>query len=213
MPRTTSPAVAAYLASVPKEQRPLLDAVRAAVLAGLDKDYDEIIQYGGIGYVVPHSIHPAGYHCTPKEPLPFANLAARKGGVSLGLMSLYGDEKETARFEAAWAKTGRKLDMGKACVRFKKLEDLAPELITDVIRRMPARAYSKHVTATLEARAPTKKTVAKKTAAKEATTKKSTTTKATATKATNKSATTKQTAAKTSSSRTTSTRSTRAALG
>ena len=193
MPRTTSPAVAAYLASVPKEQRPLLDAVRAAVLAGLDKDYEEIIQYGGIGYVVPHSIHPGGYHCTPKEPLPFANLAARKGGVSLGLMSLYGDEKETARFEAAWAKTGRKLDMGKACVRFKKLEDLAPEIVTDVIRRMPARAYSKHVTATLEARAPTKKLAAKKTTAKKTAAKKTTTKK--------------------SAGRTTSTRSVRAVRG
>ena len=114
-----------YLAELPEDRRKALEAVRQVVLKNLDKDYEEGIQYGMIGYYVPHRVHPAGYHCDPKQPLPFASLASQKNHMALYLMCIYGDTDHAKWFRDAWAKTGKKLDMGKACVRFKKLEDLA----------------------------------------------------------------------------------------
>jgi hypothetical protein len=99
------------------------------------------MQYGMIGYYVPHRVYPAGYHCDPKQPLPFAALASQKNYMSLYLMCVYGDSPLAKWFREAWAKSGKKLDMGKACVRFKKLEDLALDVIGEAIRRVPARKY------------------------------------------------------------------------
>jgi len=141
--------VAAYLASLPADRRAALSAVRAVIRANLDRDYEEGMQYGMIGYYVPHRVFPAGYHCSPDQPLPFAALASQKNYMSAYLMGVYcgcgeGPGAETADvawFREAWAKTGKKLDMGKSCVRFKKLEDLALDVIGESIRRVPARTY------------------------------------------------------------------------
>jgi len=138
--------VAAYLASLPDDRRAALEAVRTVIKKNLDKDYEEGLQYGMIGYFVPHRVFPAGYHCDPKQPLPFAALASQKAHMSLHLMGLYigpdGQEPpEAADFRAAWTKTGRKLDMGKACVRFKKLEDVALDVVGETIRRLPVKLY------------------------------------------------------------------------
>jgi hypothetical protein len=111
------------------------------VLKNLDKDFEEGIQYGMIGYYVPHRVHPAGYHCDPKQPLPFAALASQKNYMSLYMMCVYGHSDHASWFQQAWAKTGKKLDMGKACVRFKKVDDLALDVIGEAIRRMPAKKY------------------------------------------------------------------------
>ena len=81
-----------------------------------------------IGYYVPHRLYPAGYHCDPKQPLPFAALASQKQYLSLYLMCVYGDPKSRRRFEQLWAESGKKLAMGKSCIRFKKAEDLASKL-------------------------------------------------------------------------------------
>ena len=97
--------VEAYLASLPEDRRAVLEAVRAVILENLDGAYEEGMQYGMIGYYVPHSVYPAGYHCDPKQPLPFAGLAAQKNHMSVYLMGLYGDAKEAARFEKAWKAT------------------------------------------------------------------------------------------------------------
>lgn len=102
------------------------------------------MQYGMIGYYVPHSVYPAGYHCDPRQPLPFASLASRKDHMSLGLMCLYGRPDEEAWFKKEWARTGKKLDMGKACIRFKKLEDLPLDLIGKTVARFPAKACIAH---------------------------------------------------------------------
>ena len=142
--------VAEYLASLPEDRRRAIEAVRKVIRANLDKDYTEGMQYGMIGYHVPHKIFPAGYHCDPKQPLPFAALAAQKNYLSLYMMGVYcgcgegpgADESPHARwFREAWAKTGKKLDMGKACVRFRKVEDLALDVIGEAIKRLPARLY------------------------------------------------------------------------
>ncbi len=100
------------------------------------------MQYGMISYYVPHSVYPAGYHCDPKQPLPFALLASQKNYLSLYLMSVYGEGSPSKSwFHQAWAKTGKKLDMGKSCLRFKRAEDLALDVIGEAIRRVPAKRY------------------------------------------------------------------------
>lgn len=133
--------VADYLAELPDDRRRAIAAVRKVILDNLDADYEEGMQYGMIGYYVPHRVYPAGYHCDPKLPLPFAALASQKNYMSLYLMCTYGDTPHGAWFRDAWAKTGKKLDAGKACIRFKKLDDLALDVIAQAIRRLPAKKY------------------------------------------------------------------------
>lgn len=130
-----------YLAELPADRRQPMEAVRQIILENLDADYEEGMQYGMIGYYVPHRVYPAGYHCDPKQPLPFAGLASQKNYMSLYLMCVYGDTPVTAWFRDAWSKTGKKLNMGKACIRFKKLDDLALDCIAELIRRVPAKKY------------------------------------------------------------------------
>jgi hypothetical protein len=133
--------VAAYLAALPADRRQALEAVRKVILANLDRDYEEGMQYGMVGYFVPHKIHPAGYHCDPSEPLPFAGLASQKNHMSLYLMSIYGPHGDGDWFRRAWQKTGKKLDMGSACIRFKQVEDLALDVIAEALKRMPAKRW------------------------------------------------------------------------
>ncbi len=145
--RNNSQSVEAYLQSVPPERREALTALRTVILENLDPQYEEGIQYGMIGYYVPHSVYPKGYHCDPKQPLPFASIASQKNYMSLHLMCIYGDATSPANahaewFREAWSKTGKKLNMGKACIRFKKIDDLALDVIGEAIRRVPA---SRHI--------------------------------------------------------------------
>lgn len=133
--------VAEYLASLPADRRAALQAVREVILANLDKGYQECMQYGMIGYSVPHSIYPAGYHCDPRQPLPFAGLASQKNYMSLYLGSVYGSPQDEAWFRSAWAMTGKKLDMGKVCIRFKRLEDVALDVVGEAIRRTPVATF------------------------------------------------------------------------
>ncbi len=133
--------VAEYLAELPADRRAELEKVRKVILDNLDKDYEEGMAYGMIGYAVPHRVYPEGYHCDPKQPLPFAALAAQKNHLAVYLMCVYGSEKLEGEFRKAWAKTGKKLDMGKSCIRFKKADDLALEVIGETIRSMPASKY------------------------------------------------------------------------
>src|SRR5476649_324823 len=93
-----APTVAAYLASLPDDRRAIVKKVRAVVRANLDPLYAEGMQYGMIGWFVPHRVYPAGYHCDPKQPLPFAALASQKNHLSLYLMALYGDAELAAWF-------------------------------------------------------------------------------------------------------------------
>jgi hypothetical protein len=137
-----------YLASLPADRRASVAAVRKVILENLDKDYEEGMNYGMIGYYVPHRVYPKGYHCDPKQPLPFAALGSQKNYLSLHLMCVYWGcipgnpaSKHAQWFREEWAKTGKKLDMGKACIRFRKVEDLPLELIGQAVKRVPAKAY------------------------------------------------------------------------
>jgi len=139
-----------YLAELPEDRRTAIEAVRKVILKNLDKDYEEGMQYGMIGYYVPHRIYPKGYHCDPKQPLPFANLASQKNHMALYMMCVYGESELSRWFRDAWAKTGKKLDMGKSCVRFKKVENLALDVIGEAIKRMPAKKYIAYYEAGIE---------------------------------------------------------------
>ena len=133
--------VAQYLAELPSDRRAALKAVRKVILKNLDRDFEEGMQYGMIGYYVPHSVYPAGYHCDPKQPLPFAGIASQKNHISLYLMSIYGDTDQAEQFRRDWAKTSKTLDMGKACIRFKTLDELPLEVIGKAIARVKAKKY------------------------------------------------------------------------
>ena len=130
-----------YLAELPADRRKVMKAVRAVVLKNLPKGYAEGMQCGMIGYFIPHSIYPPGYHCDPKQPLPFAGLASQKNHMAIYLMCVYSDPELEDWFREAWAKTGKKLDMGKSCVRFKKLDDVALEVIGQAIRKVPVKKF------------------------------------------------------------------------
>jgi Domain of unknown function (DU1801) len=160
--------VAKYLASLPADRRAALQAVRKVIQANLGKGFKEGMQYGMIGYCVPHSIYPAGYHCDPKQPLPFASLASQKNHISFSLMSVYLDSAEERWFKTAWQKTGKKLDMGRACVRFKRLEDVPLEVVGEAFARTSAQGYIERYEAVLatSTRPRAKKTAAKKPAAR-----------------------------------------------
>jgi hypothetical protein len=141
--------VSDYLASLPPDRRTAIEAVRKVILANLDNGYEEGMQYGMIGYYVPHRLYPAGYHTDPKQGLPFAGLASQKNYMSVYLMGLYcgcvegvSDNRLMQWFREAWAKSGKKLDMGKACIRFKKIDDLALDVLGEAIRRLPAKKYT-----------------------------------------------------------------------
>jgi hypothetical protein len=137
----TAATVEAYLAALPEDRRGAIGAVRKVILKNMGRGFAEGMQYGMIGYFVPHSVFPAGYHCDPKQPLPFAGLSSQKGHMSLHMMGVYMSPELERWFRGAWAETGKKLDMGRACVRFKKLEDLALDVIGEAFRKMPAEDY------------------------------------------------------------------------
>lgn len=166
--------VAQYLAELPDDRRKAIEAVRTVILRNLDKDYAEGMQYGMIGYYVPHSVFPDGYHCDPSQPLCFAGLASQKNAMSLYMMCIYGNEAHRKWFETAWKKTGKKLDAGKACIRFKKVEDLALDVIAEALRRVPAKKYVEHYLALLSSRGtkPASKKVTRKPATRKAASKK-----------------------------------------
>ncbi|HYE97993.1 MAG TPA: DUF1801 domain-containing protein [Planctomycetota bacterium] len=149
MATRTATTVKAYLAGLPAERRAVVQAVRKVILANLGAGYEEGMLYGMIGYYVPHRLYPAGYHVDPRQPLGYAGLAAQKNYYSLYLGLVYcgggtgeSDDTPDARwFRQEWSKTGKKLDMGKSCIRFRTLEDLPLELVGRAIARLPVRAY------------------------------------------------------------------------
>ena len=140
-----------YLAELAPDRREAIAAVRAVILANLDPAYQENMAYGMIGYSIPHTLYPAGYHCNPKDPLPFAGLASQKNNMAVYLMSLYiqVDGSDTAWFESEWAKSGKKLDKGKSCIRFKKLTDLDLNVLGQAIKRVSAKQYIQYYEARL----------------------------------------------------------------
>ncbi len=130
-----------YLNELPADRLEAIAAVRKVILANLPKGFEERMQYGMISYVVPHSLFPAGYHTDPKQPLPYASLASQKNYMALYVLAPNGDPELDAWFREEYANSGKKLDMGKSCVRFKHLSDLPLELVGQLIARVPVESY------------------------------------------------------------------------
>lgn len=130
-----------YLASLPDDRRGPVSALRDAINARLPAGYAEGIQYGMLGWFVPHSVYPAGYHCDPKQPVPFVGVASQKAHIAAYLFCLYVDPELHAWFLEEYAKTGKKADMGKGCVRFKKPADIPYALIGETVARMPVDTF------------------------------------------------------------------------
>ncbi len=133
--------VAQYLDSLPPDRRAAIETVRQTVLANVDDKVEEGMQYGMIGFYVPHRVFPAGYHCDPKQPLPYIALASQKNYMSLYLMTAYMDQGDEDWLRTRWEATGRKLDMGKCCVRFKRIQDVPLDVLAEAIRRVPTDAH------------------------------------------------------------------------
>ena len=128
----------AYLAALPDDRREMVEAIRQVINDNLPADIEEGIQYKMIGWYLPHHAYPDGYHCDPKQPVPYASVANQKNKVSLYLFCMYvgtGMAEEFAEKYRAWL--GKKPDMGKSCIRFKKLSDIPLELIAETIQKMP----------------------------------------------------------------------------
>ena len=133
--------VAEYLEELPEERRAAISKVRAAIRKNLPKGYEEQMGYGMICYVVPHRLYPAGYHCNPKQPLPYASLASQKQYMALYLMCVYQDPKSENWIREQFKARGKKLDMGKSCIRFKKLEDLPLDVVGEAFKRVSVADY------------------------------------------------------------------------
>ena len=130
-----------YLAGLPEDRRLAIAALRKVIKKNLDKQIEEGIQYGMLGYYVPHSVYPAGYHCDAKQPLPVASIGSQKNHIGLYLFCVYVDAETQAWFCEAWKKSGKKLDMGKSCVRVKKLEDIPLDVIGELFQRITAKDF------------------------------------------------------------------------
>ncbi|MFO7696955.1 MAG: DUF1801 domain-containing protein [Anaerolineae bacterium] len=141
--------VDAYLAELTPERRAAMEAVRAVVLANLPPGYVETMRWGMISYEVPLEVYPDTYN---GEPLSYGGLASQKNHMSLYLMGIYADEARRERFEQAYRATGKRLDVGKACVRFRKLDDLPLELVAEVVAAVPIEEHVAQAKATLAAR-------------------------------------------------------------
>ena len=126
-----------YLAELPQERQKAISQLRKVIKKNIPKGFQETMGYGMIGYVVPHSKYPAGYHCNPKDPLPFMNVASQKNFIAVYHMGVYADPKLLKWFTDAHAKASpKKLDMGKSCMRYKKAEDIPYELIGELASKI-----------------------------------------------------------------------------
>ncbi len=131
-----------YLDSLGPDRQPIISAMHKAIMKGLPKGFVSCINYGMIGYVVPHSLYPAGYHCDPKLPLPLMGLASGKAYISLHHMGLYCDPAAMKWFTTAWAaQCDHKLEMGKGCIRFKKPEQVPLKLIENLAGKMTVASW------------------------------------------------------------------------
>jgi hypothetical protein len=137
--KSNASTVAEYLDDLPEDRRAAIQAVRKTIRKYLPKGYKEVFQYGMIGYVVPLKAFPRGYLNRKDEPVPYVGLASQKNYMSIYLMSVYGPGE--AQFRKEYAATGKKLNMGKSCVRFRKVDDLALDVIGKAVARWPMKDF------------------------------------------------------------------------
>jgi hypothetical protein len=130
------------LANVPEDRFEAFNKLHSVIIENLPEGFEPAISYGGLGYVVPHSIYPSGYHCKPIEPLPFAGIASQKNSINFYHMGIYSDKKLLDWFVSEFSKhTKQKLDMGKSCIRFKKTNDIPYNLIGELMRKVTVQDW------------------------------------------------------------------------
>jgi uncharacterized protein YdhG (YjbR/CyaY superfamily) len=131
-----------YMQSLPEERKEAMEKLRKEIKKNLPKGFREEMNYGMIGYVVPHSIYPNGYHCDPKLPLPFMNIASQKNFIAIYHMGVYGDKKLYDWFTKEYEQQATtKLDMGKSCIRFKKPASIPFKLIGQLAAKMTVQDW------------------------------------------------------------------------
>ncbi|TDS18986.1 uncharacterized protein DUF1801 [Maribacter caenipelagi] len=131
-----------YIAQLPPERKVVIEKLRGIISKNLPNGFEEQLSYGMLGYVVPHSLYPAGYHVQPELPLPFINLASQKNFIALYHSGIYADPALMNWFKNEYPiHCKRKLDMGKSCVRFKSLDDIPYELIAELCTKMTATEW------------------------------------------------------------------------
>lgn len=140
--KSSETTVESYLASLPEDRKKAINEIRAAIKKNIPSGFEEGMQYGMIGYFVPHSLYPKGYHCKPAEPLPFISLASQKNFIALYHMGLYSTAELMDWFLDAYEKADiGKPDMGKSCIRFKKMEKIPVALIGKLASKMTPKEW------------------------------------------------------------------------
>lgn len=135
--QSTAKTVNDYLNELPEERKSAFLKLRESILKSLPKGFEEQISYGMLGYVVPHTIYTNGYHCNPKLPLPFINIGSQKNFFALHHLGIYANPELLEWFTTEYPKhSTQKLDMGKGCIRFKKLDQIPFDLITELVEKM-----------------------------------------------------------------------------
>ncbi|PKL79200.1 MAG: hypothetical protein CVV25_08870 [Ignavibacteriae bacterium HGW-Ignavibacteriae-4] len=131
-----------YISKLPDDRKEAMTKLRKTIKDNLPKGFKEVMSYGMIGYVVPHTLYPDGYHCSPELPLPFLSIASQKNFVALYHMGIYADKELLDWFVAEYPKYVKtKLDMGKSCIRFKKVETIPFDLIAELCTKMTAQQW------------------------------------------------------------------------
>ena len=131
-----------YIAQLPQERRVVIEKLRGIIMGNLPKGFEEQISYGMLGFVVPHSLYPSGYHVNPELPLPFINLASQKNFIALYHSGIYADNVLMNWFIDEYPKHCKlKLDMGKSCIRFKKMDDVPYKLIAELCTQITAEDW------------------------------------------------------------------------
>jgi hypothetical protein len=131
-----------YLSELPHDRRIVMEKLRKVALENLPKGFQEVMSYGMLGYVVPHELYPNGYHCDPKLPLGFFNMASQKNSINIYHLVLYSNKDLHDWFVSEYPKHSKsKLDMGKSCVRFKKLDDIPYNLIGELLSKISVNQW------------------------------------------------------------------------
>ncbi len=158
--KSNATTVKEYLASLPEDRRVAVEAVRRAIVANLDKDYEECMLWGVAAYVVPHRVWPEGHHTDPKKPVMMCGVSSQKNDMVVYMMNVFGgggglggDTALREWFSGAWVKAGKTMGMcvegaggGGCCIRFRKLEDISLDVIGEAVRRTPVKVYvERHV--------------------------------------------------------------------
>ena len=133
-----------YLEELPEDRKEIVLKLRKVILDNLPEGFEEQMNYGMLGYVVPHKLYPKGYHCDPKLPLPFINLASQKNHIGFYHMAIYANEALLEWFKAEHAKVIKtKLDMGKSCIRFKREAHIPYDLIGELVSKITVKDWVK----------------------------------------------------------------------